>query len=88
MKANISTFFFAKISVLVLLFLSIILLCYFSWGLYSSIKFRELIDRASPLYSLIKDISKERSARLIKEFFFDVNFDIGEFVVDTNDLSK
>ena len=46
MKANISTFFFAKISVLVLLFLSIILICYFSWGLYSSIKFRELIDRA------------------------------------------
>ena len=88
MKANISTFFFAKISVLVLLFLSIILLCYFSWGLYSSIKFRELIDRASPLYSLLKDISKERSARLIKEFYLDVDIDIGELEEATNNLAK
>lgn len=88
MKANISTFFFAKISILVLLFLSIILLCYFSWGLYSSIKFRELMDRASPLYSLLKDISKERSARLIKEFYLDVDIDIGELEEATNDLAK
>lgn len=88
MKANISTFFFAKISALVLLFLSIILLCYFSWGLYSSIKFRELVDRALPLYTLLKDISKERSARLIREFHPDVDIDLDELEEETNALAK
>lgn len=88
MKANVSTFFFAKTSTIVLLFLSIILLCYFSWGLYSSIKFRELIDRASPLYGLLKDISKERSARLIKAFHSDVDIDLDELKEITDASAK
>lgn len=88
MKSNISTFLFAKLSSLVLLFLAILLCAYFCWGLYTSLSFRELVNRASPLYALLQNISKERSVRLIKEFHSNVDIDLDELEEETNVLAK